>query len=129
MSLLRKSLMVQFILFIVFFFMGANVILTLYLGQTMPWLSYVVLGLLVLGMIIGFVIYRGKDTRIVKITANEINWLKYLLYGYFMVYILNMFASSLAPNFRLITGVIAGILMMIIAAIGIVIQIRILRIK
>ncbi|MBN2268159.1 MAG: hypothetical protein V3569_01585 [Acholeplasmataceae bacterium] len=129
MSLLRKSLMVQFILFIVFFFMGGNVILSVYLRDQMPWLSYLILGLLVLGIVLGFLVYRSKDTRIVKITADEVNWLKYLLYGYFLVYIINMFASSFAPNSQLLVAVITGILLMVIAGIGIIIQIRILRIK
>lgn len=129
MSLLRKSLMVQFILFIVFFFMGGNVVLSVYLGDKLPWLSYMILALLGIGVALGFFIYRSKDTRIVKITANEINWLKYLLYGYFMVYIINMFAASFAPDARLLISVVTGLLLMIIAGVGIIIQLRILRIK
>lgn len=129
MSLLRKSLMVQFILFIVFFFMGGNVILTSLMGDKLPWLSYLILGFLVVGIVIAFFIYRQKDTRIVKITANEVNWLKYLLYGYFLVYIFNMFATSFVPNATQILAIITGSLLMIIALIGIIIQLRILRIK
>ena len=129
MSLPRKSLMVQFILFIVFFFMGGNVILSAYLGDQLPWLSYVILALLVIGIAIGFIVYRSKDTRIVKITEKEVLWLKYLLYGYFMVYIVNMFASSFAPESMMIIGIITGIILMLVAGVGIIIQLRILRIK
>lgn len=127
MTLPRKSLMVQFILFIVFFFMGANTIGNLFLGAKYPWLTFVVLGILVIGTGIGFLYYRKDDKRMVVITEKEVNLLKYLLYGYFLVYIINMFAASFAPDFRLVIGVITGIVLMMIAGFGIIIQIRILK--
>lgn len=129
MKMLRKHLMVQFILFIVFFMMGANIIVGQLLGEQMPWLTYVILGLLFAGVILGFFVYRGKDTSFVTITEKEVAWLKYALYTYFIVYIVNMLASSIVPSARLIVGVVAGALLMVIAAVGIVIQIRIIRIK
>ncbi len=129
MNLPRKSLMVQFILFIVFFFMGANIIGNLFLAEKYPWITYIVLALLVIGTIIGFLNYRKNDPRMVVITEVEVNLLKYLLYGYFITYIINMFASSFVPSARVPIGVITGIILMIIAGFGIIIQIRILRTK
>ena len=40
-----------------------------------------------------------------------------------------MFAASFAPDARLLISVVTGLLLMIIAGVGIIIQLRILRIK
>lgn len=129
MNLERKNLVVQLVLFCVFLLMGLNILLGVFLIDKIPWFSYVMLILLVIGVVFGFMYYRKNDDRTVVVTEQELNTLKYLLYGYFIVYIIQMFLPSLLIDQTRIISIISSILLMIIATIGIVIQANILRVK
>jgi predicted membrane channel-forming protein YqfA (hemolysin III family) len=125
----RRSFIVQMILFVIFFMMGANVIVSYYFGELIPWLNYVVLGLLVSLGVFGLMIYRKKDDRLVVVTPKEINLLKYLLYGYFGVYLAHMLLQGVqtVPQEPLAVGV--GLVLMGIALYGLFLHYRILRVK
>ena len=126
----RKSFIVQMILFVIFFLMGGNIILTHFLGDVLPWLNWVILGLLIVLGVYGFTLYRKKDDRIVIVTAKEIGLLKYLLYGYFGVYLANMLlASSIPSEFFSIFTILIGIILMGIALYGIYLHHRILKVE
>lgn len=132
MNVYRKSLVVQLMLFGVFFLIGANVILTHYLSETLPWLTYVIISLLVLGGVLGFIIYRRPDTRISVVTPKEMSMLRYLLYGYFFFYILQMILSSvqvIKDNYLDLLNVGTGSILMLIALYGGYTLYKILKIK
>lgn len=129
MNLERKNLVVQLILFCVFFLMGANILLGVFLSDKISWFSYVMLILLVIGVVFGFMYYRKKDDRTVVVTEKELNILKYLLYGYFLVYIAQMFLPSLFKDNVDLISIISSILLMLIALVGVIIQVKILQVK
>jgi hypothetical protein len=129
MNVYRKSLLVQFLLFIVFFIMGANVIINHYFRESLPWLGYVLLGLLVAFGVVGFMFYKKQDTRVCVITQKELNLIRYLLYGYFFFYILQMVLSNVEAIDQMILNVSTGIMLMGLAAYGTWIQYKILRVK
>lgn len=129
MNVHRKSLMVQIILFIVFFIIGANIIVNYYLGESVPWIGYVVIALLVGFGVLGFRIYRKPDTRIAVVTQKEMNVIRYLLYGYFGVYILHFILSAMDTINLEIFSIAIGSTLMVIALIGIYLQYRIIKIK
>jgi uncharacterized membrane protein YsdA (DUF1294 family) len=126
----RKSFVVQMILFVIFFLMGGNIILSYYFGDVLPWLNMVILVLLITLGVYGFTLYRKKDDRIVIVTPKEIALLKYLLYGYFGVYLANMLLGTVIPIplFPLFT-VVVGIILMLTALYGIYVHYRILKVE
>ncbi|MBU1093390.1 MAG: hypothetical protein KKH01_02895 [Firmicutes bacterium] len=132
MNVYRKSLVVQLMLFGVFFLIGANVILTHYLSETMPWLTYVIISLLVVGGVLGFIIYKRPDTRISVVTPKEMSMLRYLLYGYFFFYILQMILSSvqvIKDSYLDLLNIATGSILMLIALYGGFTLYKILKIK
>ncbi len=130
MQVYRKSILIQLILFIAFLIMGANLIVSFYLIEHWPWLHFVLLFLLVAFAIIGFIIYRKGDERTVVITKREISLIRYLLYGYFGVYILNIILEgATAFGSEAWFHIASGVLCMLVALTGVVIQSRILRLK
>ncbi len=129
MNVYRKSLMVQFLLFIVFFIMGANVIINHYFRESLPWLGYVLLGLLVAFGVIGYMLYKKQDNRVCVITQKELNLIRYLLYSYFFFYILQMVLSSVEAIDKMLLNVSIGIILMGLAAFGAWVQYKVLRVK
>ncbi len=129
MNVYRKSLMIQFLLFSVFFVMGGYVIVEYYLSQTYPWLGYALLAFLVVFGVYGFMLYRKEDQRVSVITQKELKTLKYLLYGYFFVYILEVFLSNNAKINQELLAIGVGVVLMGIAVVGGLIQYRILKEK
>ncbi|HBG32423.1 MAG TPA: hypothetical protein DEG42_05445 [Acholeplasmataceae bacterium] len=129
MNVYRKSLLVQFLLFIVFFIMGANVIINHYFRESLPWLGYVLLGLLVAFGVIGYMLYKKQDNRVCVITQKELNLIRYLLYSYFFFYILQMVLSSVESIDKMLLNVSIGIILMGLAAFGAWVQYKVLRVK
>lgn len=132
MNVYRKSLVVQVMLFGIFFLIGGNVILNYYLGASLPWLSYVIIALLVTVGVVGFIIYRRPDTRVSVVTPKEMSLLRYLLYGYFFIYIVQMILSGVQvvrDNYLDLLNIATGSILMIVALYGGYILFRILKIK
>ncbi len=129
MNVLRKSLVVQTLVFVLFFFMGIYIILEYYLQDQFDWIGFVLLGLFVVFGVIGFLLYRKKDNRISVITEKELKTIKYLVYGYFGIYILEILLSGVENLNKELLAILTGVLLMIIAATGFIIQYRILKIK
>jgi len=129
MNVYRKSLLVQFLLFIVFFIMGANVIINHYFRESLPWLGYVLLGLLVAFGVIGYMLYKKQDNRVCVITQKELNLIRYLLYSYFFFYILQMVLSSVESIDKMLLNVSIGIILMGLATFGAWVQYKVLRVK
>lgn len=129
MNVYRKSLFIQFLLFIVFIIMGANLIIMHYLRDSMPWLSFIFFGLLVFFGIFGFIYYRKKDQRICVITPKEMNTIKTLLYVYFGIYLLNMILSGMTWINQEVLAILSGIALMGVASYGTFMQYKILKIK
>ena len=129
MNVYRKSLVIQFLLFSVFFIMGANVIVNHYFRESLPWLGYVLLGLLVAFGVIGFMLYKKEDTRVSVITQKELSLIRYLLYGYFFVYILQMVLSSVESIDKALLNISVGVILMSVSLVGAVIQYKILKVK
>lgn len=129
MNVYRKSLVIQLLLFIVFFIMGANIIVGAYLGETMGWINYVLLGVLIAFAVFGFILYKKEDLRIVLMTPKEMNLIRYLLYGYFFVYIVQMILPSIITVDPKLLSLITGIILMGIASYGINMQLRLLKQK
>ncbi len=132
MKVYRKSLVVQLLLFIMFFAMGAYTLGIHYLGKAHPWIVYVIFGLLVALGIVGFIIYKSSDNTVVAITEKELKTIRYLIYGYFAVYLLQMIISSRFDgkvDTLEIIALVSGVLLMTIAIIGVFLQYRVLRLK
>ncbi len=129
MNVYRKSLVIQLLLFVVFFIMGANLIVGAYLGETMGWINFVLLGVLIAFAVFGFILYKKEDPRIVVMTPKEMNLIRYLLYGYFFVYIVHMILPSLILIDPKILSLIVGVILMGIATYGVNMQLRLLKQK
>ena len=129
MKVYRKSLIIQLMLFMVFFIMGAYVIAEFYLLSSHRWLGFVLLGVLLGFGIFGFYFYKKGNQDVSVITEKEMKTIKYLLYGYFGVYILEIFLSSVKSINQEFLAIATGIILMAIAIYGIFIQYRILKIK
>ena len=128
MNVFRKSLIVQLLLFIVFILMGGYTILEFYLRQDYPWIGYILLGVLLLIGAFGFYLFKKDDKRVCIITEKEMSMIRFLLYGYFIVYVLEMILPSIIKTINLeILTVITGIVLIIIALVGTVIQLNILK--
>jgi len=129
MNVYRKSLFIQFLLFLVFIVMGANLIIMHYLREAYPWLSFVFFGLLIVFAIFGFIYYKKPDQRICVITAKEMNTIKISLYVYFGIYLINMIIGNMAWVNDELLSIVSGIALMGVAAYGAYIQYQILKIK
>ncbi len=130
MNVYRKSLVVQLMLFIIFFIIGANVIVNHYLRESAPWIAYVIVALLVAFGVLGFIIYKRPDTRVSIVTPREMKVLRYILYGYFFIYIVQMILSSRVVGSNLtLLNISVGVILMLIALYGIYLQYKIIRIK
>lgn len=131
MNVYRKSLVIQLLLFVMFYIMGVYVIADVYLSDTYEWIVYVVFGSLVVLGIAGVFIYRRKDTTVAAITKNELELIRYLIYGYFAVYVLQLILSGVIENtsrwFEIVI-VGSGFLLMMIATVGGVLQYKILTV-
>jgi hypothetical protein len=129
MNTYRKSLVIQLLMFIVFFVMGANVIINFYVTEIFPAYNYIILGVLVLFGIFGYLLYKRSSNEIAVITPKEFKTLKRLLYTYLFVYIGEMLASGLESLPKDIVAIVFGSLLCIIASVGIFIQYKILEKK
>lgn len=128
MNVYRKSLVVQLLLFIVFIIMGGYTIIEFYFRADYPWIGYVLLGFLVLVAGLGFFLFKKEDKSVCVITEKEMLLIRYLLYGYFFVYVLEMILPSLIKTINQeIVTLIAGVLLIAIALLGTVIQLNILK--
>ncbi|MDY0074557.1 MAG: hypothetical protein WC992_02390 [Acholeplasmataceae bacterium] len=128
MNVYRKSLLVQLMLFIVFIIMGGYTILEFYYRQDYHWMGYVLLGLFVLVAALSFYLFKRDDKTICVITQREMLTMRYLLYAYFLVYVLEMILPSIIKtiNTEMLT-LVAGILLILIALAGTIIQFLILK--
>jgi hypothetical protein len=128
MNVYRKNLIVQLLLFIIFIVMGAYTIVEFYLRADYPWIGFILLGLLLSVGVYGFYLYRKPDQRVCIITEKEMLYLRYLLYGYFIVYVIDMILPSIIQTINQgILTLITGILLILIAMAGTIIQLRVLR--
>lgn len=129
MNTYRKSLVIQLLMFIVFFVMGVNVIIDFYVSETFPAYNYIILGVLVLFGVFGYLYYKKSSNEIAVITPNEFKILKRLLYGYLFIYIGEMLASGFDSLPKDVVAIVFGSLLCIIASVGIFIQYKILEHK
>lgn len=129
MNTYRKSLVIQLLMFVVFFVMGANVIINFYVSEAFPAYNYIILGVLVLFGIFGYLFYKKSSNEIAVITPKEFKTLKRLLYIYLFVYIGEMLASGLESLPKDIVAIVFGSLLCIIASVGVYIQYKILEHK
>ena len=127
MNIYRKSLIIQLIMFIVFFIMGANIIIQYYVSSTFPAYNFIILGVLVLFGIFGFLLYKNSSDQILPITEQVMKTLKGILYAYLFVYILEMILSNMEQLPTDIIKIVFGSILMILAIIGIYIQTRLLQ--
>lgn len=128
MNVYRKSLIVQLLLFIVFIIMGGYTILEFYFRADYPWIGYILLGFLLLVAGLGFYLFRREDKSVCIITEKEMLMIRYLLYGYFLVYVIEMILPSLIKTINQeIVTLVSGILLIMMALLGTVIQLNILK--
>ncbi|HAX03546.1 MAG: hypothetical protein A2Y45_10155 [Tenericutes bacterium GWC2_34_14] len=128
MNVFRKSLLVQLLLFIVFILMGGYTIVEFYFRAEYPWIGYILLGILLLVAGLGFYLFKKDDKRVCVITEKEMTSIRYLLYGYFIVYVIEMILPSLIKTINLeFLTVTTGVVLILIAIVGTVIQLNILK--
>jgi hypothetical protein len=129
MQIYKKGLRVQILLFGIFVFMGLNIILNYYLLEDYPWISFLGFPLLIAAFVFGIIMYRSKDQSVSIITPKEVKTIKYLMYGYFLIYLVRLVIASNETMNQEIVSLISGIALMVIALIGIYIQIKIYKDK
>jgi len=127
MNIYRKSLVIQLIMFIVFFVMGANIIIQHYVSESFPAYNFIILGVLVLFGVFGFLLYKNSSDQILPITEQVMKTLKGILYAYLFVYILEMILSNMEQLPTDIIKIGFGSVLMILAIVGIYIQTRLLQ--
>jgi hypothetical protein len=135
MKVYRKSLIVQMLLFFAFLLMGGNVIFSHFVPtEEFEWFYLIFLASFVLFGVVGFLIYKSPSQKVCNITQKQISRIRYLLYGYFFVYI----AQLVLINFEFfqvnvarqtILYVSSGSLLMLIALYGLYYQYSIISIK
>ncbi len=129
MQIYRKGLKVQMLLFGVFGFMGIHVVLTHFYQETYPWLMYLGLIVLVVSFFIGLMIYRSKDQSVSVITPKEVKTIKYLMYGYFVIYLIRLLLTNRIEFNQDIVQIASGALLVLIALYGILVQYKIYQHK
>jgi hypothetical protein len=127
MKVLRKGIQIQILLFIVFFLMGISIIITHFLPEQLTVVNLVTIGVVVVFSVLGYKIYKNPDMTVIIITPKEEKTIKYLTYGYFIVYVIRMVLSSSQVSDALIVNVVSGILLMGIAIFGMFFQYRIFK--
>jgi hypothetical protein len=128
MKVYRKSLIVQMLLFFAFLLMGGNVIFSHFVPtEEFEWFYLIFLATFVIFGVVGFLIYKSPNQKVCDITQKQISMIRYLLYGYFFVYI----AQLVLVNFEFFQAneerqtflyVAAGSVLMLIALYGIFYQ-------
>lgn len=127
MKVLRKGIQIQILLFIVFFLMGASQIITHFIPEQLTIVNIVTIGVVVIFSVLGFKIYKNPDMTVIVITPKEEKTIKYLTYGYFIVYVIRMVLASSQVVDALVLNVVSGIILMGIAVIGMIFQYRIFK--
>ena len=108
--------------------MGGYTIVEFYFRAEYPWIGYILLGILLLVAGLGFYLFKKDDKRVCVITEKEMTSIRYLLYGYFIVYVIEMILPSLIKTINLeFLTVTTGVVLILIAIVGTVIQLNILK--
>ncbi len=129
MNVYRKSLVIQIILFVVFFLMGLNLIVQYYVAPSFSAYHIVVLAVLITAGLIGFLIYKKMTDDIVPITEKHMKWIRGLLYGYLVVYVVELVVSGLPSLPTEALKIVFSSVLMIIALVGIGFQVHLLTKK
>lgn len=129
MQIYKKGLRVQILLFGIFVYMGLNVILTHYLATDYPWITLIGFPLLIVAFVFGIMMYKSKDQSVSIITPKEVKTIKYLMYGYFAIYLIRLVIASNDTINQEVVSLVSGILLMLIALVGIYIQVKIYKDK
>jgi hypothetical protein len=129
MQIYKKGLRVQILLFGIFVFMGLNIILNHYLLADFPWISFLGFPLLIAAFVFGIIMYRSKDQSVSIITPKEVKTIKYLMYGYFLIYLARLVIAGNQTVNQEIISLVSGIALMLIATVGIYIQVKIYKDK
>jgi hypothetical protein len=127
MKVLRKGIQIQILLFAVFFLMGASLIVTHFLPEQMTVINIITIGVVVVFSVLGYRMYKNADMSVIIITPKEEKTIKFLTYGYFIVYVIRMVLSSSNVVEGLILNVTSGIILMGIAIFGMLFQYRIFK--
>jgi hypothetical protein len=109
--------------------MGAYVIVEFYFAKDNQWIGIALLLALVTFFIAGFYIYKKSDATVSIITEKELKFIKYLLYGYFAIYIIEIFLSNLENMNQEVLAIVTGIILMLTALVGIYTHYKILKVK
>jgi hypothetical protein len=127
MKVLKKGIQIQILLFTVFFLMGVSLIFTYFFPELLTIVNLVTIGIVVVFSILGYKIYKNPDMSIIIITPKEEKAIKYLTYGYFIVYVIRMVLASSDVVDGLILNVTSGVILMGIAVFGVLFQYRIFK--
>ena len=129
MNIYRKNILIQLLMFIVFFIMGLNTILQHYLLDTFSAYTFIVLGVLILFGIFGYLLYKRSDDRILVISQKQLKMIRTILYIYLFTYIAEMVLSGIDNISVDIVKLIFGIALMMISCVGIYLNIKLLKTK
>lgn len=129
MYILRKTVLIQTIMFFAFFLMAGYLILDYYLGASTPWIFYILLGLFAALLVLGIYVYRSNDSKTVVITQPEYKRIRTVLYTYFGLYVLQMILSTVGGVNPEIVALVSGSLLMAVALFGLFLQYSLLRVK
>ncbi len=127
MKVLKKGIQIQILLFTVFFLMGVSLIFTYFFPEQLTVVNLITIGVVVVFSVLGYRIYKNPDMSIIIITPKEEKTIKYLTYGYFIVYVIRMVLASSEVVDGLVLNVTSGIILMGIAVFGILFQYRIFK--
>ncbi len=122
MNMYRKSLVIQLVMFIVFFIMGANIIVQHYVAESFPAYNIIILVLLVLFIVFGFLLYKRSSDQILPITEKVMKTIKTVLYVYLFVYVVQLVLSNMDQLPIDVVKIASGSILMVLAIVGIYIQ-------
>ncbi|HHT98591.1 MAG TPA: hypothetical protein GXZ79_00720 [Acholeplasma sp.] len=128
MYIYKKHVYVQLIMFGLFIIMGVNVLISA-LAQTLEaqrFTTYITLGLLIILAGAGLLVYFSKSKDTIEISKKSLDHSKYVLYGYFIVYVIHMIVSQFdIKGFKM--GIVFGPILIVIAALGVLVQYQTLK--
>ncbi len=123
----RKNVRIQLLLFVAFLLLGLNILAGYYLEPIASWYAYIPLGIVLVLIIWGVLIFRSKDTKIIEMSQQEFKRLRTSLYAYFVVYVIDIVLESSATVDQLLLSIVVTVILSAISIYGIVLHLNLLK--
>ena len=122
MNVYLKHFRMQRFLFLGFFFLGMFVLSKGVVPKETTWVNYVALGILVAITVVTIIFYKKAKDAIIFIKQSYFKTIKMILYGYFIVYVIQMILTTKPTTYQNLVSILAGTFLMLIALGGVIYQ-------